>query len=67
MRREEATEEILEAKKGQGLTYEAIANEIGKHEVWTTAALLGQHPMSAEDAAIVTDMLGLDGEVASAL
>lgn len=67
MKREEATEEILEAKKDKGLNYEAIANEIGKHEVWTTAALLGQHPMSAEDAAIVTDMLGLDGEVASAL
>jgi cyanate lyase len=67
MKREEATEQILEAKKGKSLSYEAMANKIGKHEVWTTAALLGQHPMGAEDAATVTDMLGLDGEVAAAL
>jgi len=67
MKREEATERILEAKKGKGLSYETIANRIGSHEVWTTAALLGQHPMSAEDAATVADMLDLDGEVAAAL
>jgi len=67
LKREEATERILEAKKGKGLSYEAIANRIGSHEVWTTAALLGQHPMSAEDAATVADMLDLDGEVAAAL
>ncbi len=67
MNREEATEQILEAKKAKGLTFEAIAQKVGKHKVWTTAALLGQHPMSAEDADTVVDLLDLDSEVAEAL
>jgi cyanate lyase len=67
MNREEATEQILEAKKEQELTFEAIAQKVGAHKVWTTAALLGQHPMSAEQAGTVVDLLGLDSEVARAL
>jgi cyanate lyase len=39
--REEATEQILEAKKQKGLTFEAIAQKLGHHKVWTTSALLG--------------------------
>jgi cyanate lyase len=65
--REEATEQILEAKKEKGLTYAAIAEKLRTHKVWTTAALLGQHPMSAEQADTVVDMLDLDSEVALAL
>jgi cyanate lyase len=65
--REEATEQILEAKKKKGLTYAAIAEKLGTHKVWTTAALLGQHPMSAEQADTVVDMLDLDSEVVLAL
>ncbi len=67
MIREEATEMILEAKKEKELTFEAIAQKVGAHKVWTTAALLGQHPMTAEQADTVVDLLGLDSEVASAL
>ncbi|CAN5227416.1 cyanase [soil metagenome] len=67
MNREEATEQILEAKKEQELTFEAIAQKVGAHKVWTTVALLGQHPMSAEQAGTVVDLLGLDSEVARAL
>ena len=67
MVREEATEQILEAKKKKGLTFDAIAQKVGKHKVWTTAALLGQHPMSAEEADTVVDLLDLDSEVAEAL
>lgn len=67
MIREEATELILEAKKEKELTFEAIAQKIGAHKVWATAALLGQHPMSAEQAETVVDMLDLDQEVARAL
>ena len=39
MTREEATEQILEAKEERGLTYAAIAEKVGAHKVWTTAAL----------------------------
>ena len=67
MIREEATEQILEAKKKKGLTFDAIAQKVGKHKVWTTAALLGQHPMSGEEADTVVDLLDLDSEVAEAL
>jgi cyanate lyase len=37
MTREEATDLILEAKRGKGLTFEAIAQRVGRHKVWTTA------------------------------
>jgi cyanate lyase len=67
MIREEATEQILEAKKKKDLTFDAIAQKVGRHKVWTTAALLGQHPMSAEEADTVVDLLDLDSEVAEAL
>ncbi len=67
MTREEATELILEAKNDKGLTFEAIAGKVGRHKVWTTAALFGQHPMSAEEAEAVVDLLDLDPEVADAL
>jgi len=67
MIREEATEQILEAKKQKGLTFEAIAQKVGRHKVWTTAALLGQHPTSAEEADAVGDLLDLDPEVTEAL
>ena len=46
MTREEATAKILEVKQTKGLTWEEIATAVGRHTVWTTAALLGQHPMS---------------------
>lgn len=67
MRREDATDLILEAKREKGLTFEAIAEKVGRHKVWTTAALLGQHPMSAEEAEAVTDVLDLDPEVGAVL
>ena len=67
MIREEATEQSLEAKKQKGLTFEAIAQKVGRPKVWTTAALLGQHPMSAEEADAVGDLLDLDPEVTEAL
>ena len=67
MDREEATEQILEAKKEKGLTFEAIAQKVSRHKVWTTAALLGQHPMSVEEAEAVVDLLDLDSEVAQVL
>ncbi len=67
MTREETTDLILEAKHEKGLTFEAIAAKVGRHKVWTTAALFGQHPMSAEEADTVADLLDLDEEVAAAL
>jgi cyanate lyase len=65
--RAEAMEQILAAKKQKGLTFEAIAQAVGRHKVWVTAALLGQATMSAEEAERAVRVLGLGPDVASAL
>jgi cyanate lyase len=67
MRREEATQQILAAKQERGLTFTAIAQELGRSKEWATAALLGQAAMNAEEAESVINMLELDGAVAQAL
>ena len=51
MNRQQATEAILAAKKAKGLTFDAIAQAVGRHKVWVTSALLGQATMSGEEAA----------------
>ena len=69
--RAEATAKILEAKQRKKLTWEQISKGVGRHKIWTTAALLGQHPMSAEESESVVKILGFaEGEaqeVSSAL
>jgi len=67
MKRAEATERILEAKRQKGLTFTAIAKAVGRHPVWATAALLGQATMSAEEAHKAVAALGLGPDVAAAL
>jgi len=67
MQRDEATTKIVEAKKAKGLTWEALAKSVGRHKVWTTAALLGQATMSAEEAQKAVTLLGLGPDVAAAL
>jgi cyanate lyase len=57
--RQEATEAILRVKQERGLTFEEIARAVGRHKVWTTAALLGQATMSKEEAEKAIDCLGL--------
>ena len=52
MTRQEATEKILQAKQERGLAFEEIARAVGRHKVWTTAALLGQATMSKEELEI---------------
>ena len=67
MIREDVTELILESRREKGLTFAAIAEQIGKPKVWSTAALFGQHPMDAETAEAVVDMLDLPPEAALVL
>lgn len=65
--RKEATQQILDAKQKKRLTFEQIAAAVGRHKVWTTAALLGQAPMSREEAEVTIKILGLGPDVAEAL
>ena len=67
MTRREATGLILEAKRAKGLTFEEVARAVGRHRVWTTAALLGQASMSKEEAERAVACLGLGADVAAAL
>ncbi|MGW3624861.1 cyanase [Streptomyces sp. NPDC000880] len=65
--KEEAAKIVAVARVRAGVTWEHIAEQIGKPAVWTTAALLGQHPMTRGDAVAVGALLGLDNEVVEAL
>lgn len=60
MKRNEITEQIVLARLCKGLTWQQLADAIDKPVVWTTAALLGQHPIPVEAAHVLVDMLGLD-------
>lgn len=53
-------EAIKLARVEHGLSWAKIAESIGKDQVWTVAALLGQHPLAAADAATVASLLDLD-------
>lgn len=63
----EAGELVSRARFRVGITWTEIADKIGKPRVWTTAALLGQHPVSREDAITVGELLDLDADVVEAL
>jgi len=65
--KKEAAEIIRTARFRAGVSWDDIAVRIGEAPAWTVAALLGQHPVGAEDAQIVGDMLSLDPEVVEAL
>ncbi len=67
MNREECTETVLAAKQARGLTWQQIADAVGRHVVWTTAALLGQAMMDESEAVKSVEVLGLSTEVGEAL
>lgn len=60
MTRAEITEQVVLARLAKGLTWQQLADAIGKPVVWTTAALLGQHPIPPEFGKTLVEMLGLD-------
>ncbi|HME90704.1 MAG TPA: cyanase [Myxococcaceae bacterium] len=62
MTRAELSEKIQAIKRAKGLTWSAIAKQVGRSPVWTTAALLGQMPMSEEEAGRAAKMLDLKEE-----
>jgi len=62
MTRAELTEKISAIKRKKGLTWAQLAKEVGRSPVWTTAALLGQMPMSKDEAQKAARMLDLQEE-----
>jgi cyanate lyase len=67
MTKQEAAELVRAAKARLGLTWAVIAEAVDRPVAWTTAALLGQHPMPAEQAGAAAELLELDAETRQAL
>jgi cyanate lyase len=65
--RKQVTAKILEAKASKQLTFAEIAAKVGRSEVWTASALLGQATMSAEEAQAAVAALGLGEDVLAGL
>jgi cyanate lyase len=60
MTRDEITQQIIAARLAKGLTWQQLADAIGRPAVWTAAALLGQHPIPSDLGRKLVGLLGLD-------
>src|SRR5258705_4436857 len=67
MPRDEIPQRRVAARLAQGLTWQQLADAIGKPVVWTTAALLGQHPIPPDAGLKLVELLGLDESVVPVL
>ena len=67
MTRNEVTELIVTQKLRKKLTWPQLAEAVGMSKEWTTAALLGQMTLTAEQAAKVGAMLDLPAEATEQL
>ena len=67
MSKSDAADLVVAARVRRGLSWAGIAEALGTPLVWTTAALLGQHPMTPEQAEKACELLGLDEAVAESL
>ncbi len=65
--RERAAYEVDERRIAKGCTWQELADHIGRPAVWTTAALLGSHPLHPDDAEKIGKMLELSAETVRAL
>ncbi|WP_185233451.1 cyanase [Teredinibacter franksiae] len=63
----DVTEAIILAKKSKGLSWEAIASEIGAGTVWVTSACLGMNSMPEVFATKLVALLGLSPEAKTTL
>jgi cyanate lyase len=62
-----AAEQVQVAKQRAGITWAAIAEHLGVDKEWSTAALLGSHPLSEDQAKAVQELLHLEDAAAEAL
>lgn len=67
MNKLEMTEIIITAKTQSGLTWEAIAAQVGLAPVFITSACLGMNSLKAEPADKLCQVLGLPADVSTAL
>ncbi|MEU8895929.1 cyanase [Nocardia sp. NPDC048505] len=67
MSKSQAAALVDAARVRGGRTWAELAAAIDAPLVWATAALLGRHPLTAEQAATICALLDLDDTVAEAL
>jgi cyanate lyase len=67
MTRDEITLQIIAARLAKGLTWQQLADAIGRPVVWTTSALLGQHPIPPDAGRKLVELLGLAESAAPVL
>ncbi|MDO6388143.1 cyanase [Uliginosibacterium sp. 31-12] len=67
MKRYDVTEMIIEKKIAKKLKWSQIAEVVGQSKEWTTAALLGQMTLTAEQAAKVGALFELPEEAVNLL
>lgn len=58
---------VCAAKTRLGLSWNQIAEVVGRPVAWTTSALLGQQPMSETEAKAAASLLELDEDIQQAL
>ncbi len=64
--KQEAAAQVRAAKTRLGLTWATIADTVGRPVAWTTSALLGQHPIPAEQARVAAAVLELGQDTVTA-
>lgn len=67
MTRDEVTQQVVAARIARGISWQQLADAIDRPAVWTTAALLGQHPIPMAQARTLVTILGLPEDVAIGL
>ena len=67
MNRNDVTELIVQRRIAKGLTWAAVAKEVGQSKEWVTAGCLGQMTFSADQAAVVGRLLELPPEAVKLL
>jgi cyanate lyase len=65
--RADATAAIQSALRRRGMTISELARRLDRPRLWVAAAILGQHPLSADQAGQIVSELGLDPELAPVL
>ncbi|MEU3751596.1 cyanase [Streptomyces olivoreticuli] len=62
--RQQLAVQVVDAKTRKDLSWQQLADVTGLSVAFVTAALLGQHPLPADAAKAVTELLGLDEDAA---
>jgi cyanate lyase len=65
MNRNDVTEKIIYTKVSKQMRWADIAEKIGESKEWTTAALMGQMTLTAQQAAVAQELFGLTTEEAT--